>query len=158
MSTAAAPVRIRTARAEDAAGILALEAAFPTDRMSARSVRRFIAAGAVVVAVCGRAIVGALVLLLRRNSRWARIYSVAVDPVWRGRGIGRRLVTGAATRARAAGCQGIGLEVRADNDAARALYAALGYHEVAQLPSYYEDGEPGIRLRKPFTPLVQKYR
>ncbi len=151
-------MRIRAARADDAAGILALEASFPTDRMSARSVRRFIGLQAVLVAVSGRTVVGALVLLLRRNSRWARIYSVAVDPLWRGRGIGRRLVVGAAAHARAAGCLGVGLEVRADNAAARALYAALGYHEVAHLPGYYEDGAPGIRLRKPFGRLVQKYR
>ncbi|MBI3171593.1 MAG: hypothetical protein HYZ32_03255, partial [Hydrocarboniphaga effusa] len=42
MSRRPAAVRIRPGRAADAAAILALEAAFPTDRMSARSVRRFL--------------------------------------------------------------------------------------------------------------------
>jgi [ribosomal protein S18]-alanine N-acetyltransferase len=158
VSRAAGPVRIRPARAADAAGVLALEAAFPTDRMSARSVRRFITAQTVLVAVAGQAVVGALVLILRRNSRWARIYSVAVDPHCRGRGIGRRLILAAETRARRAGCSGMSLEVRADNSGARALYAALGYHEAAQLPGYYDDRAPGVRLRKPFSLPVREYR
>jgi [ribosomal protein S18]-alanine N-acetyltransferase len=159
VSRASGPVvRIRTARAADAGGVLALAAAFPTDRMAARSVRRFIAAQAVLVAARGPTVVGALVLLRRRNSRWARIYSVAVDPHYRGYGIGRRLILAAETRARRAACSGVSLEVRADNTGARALYAALGYHEVAHLSGYYEDQAPGIRLRKPFSLLVREYR
>jgi ribosomal-protein-alanine N-acetyltransferase len=38
------------------------------------------------------------------------------------------------------------LEVRADNAAARALYAKLGFAESGQLPGYYEDGADGLRL------------
>jgi [ribosomal protein S18]-alanine N-acetyltransferase len=158
VSRAAGPVRIRTARAADAAGVLALETSFTTDRMSARSVRRFIAAQAVLVAVADRTVVGALVLLLRRSSRWGRIYSVAVDPLRRGHGIGRRLILAAERRTRRAGCNGVSLEVRADNAGARALYSALGYHEVAQLSGYYDDQAPGIRLLKPFSLPVREYR
>ena len=150
--SAAPAARLRTARAGDVDGILALERSFPGDRMSARSVRRFIGApGACVrVAAVGTRIAGALVLLLRRNSCWARIYSVAVDPDFRGRGIGRRLVLAAEADARRRGCAGVTLEVREDNAAARALYEQMGYRVDAVLPGYYEDAAPGIRLRKPF--------
>lgn len=160
MSAAVPSVRVRAARASDAAGILQLEQSFPGDRMSARSVRHFLRApGACVrVAVIGAGVAGAIILLLRRNSRWARIYSVAVDPQWRGRGIGRRLVLAAEADARRRGCAGVALEVREDNAGARALYDDLGYHPDAVLPGYYEDGAPGIRLRKPFKPLVRNYR
>ena len=160
MRTTAPAVRVRAARAGDAAGIFELERSFPGDRMSARSVRRFLnAPGACIrVATVGAAIAGAIILLLRRNSRWARIYSVAVDPRWRGRGIGRRLVLAAEADARRRGCTGVALEVREDNAGARALYEDLGYRADAVLPGYYEDGAPGIRLRKPFTPLVRNYR
>ncbi|MFA5939556.1 MAG: GNAT family N-acetyltransferase [Sinimarinibacterium sp.] len=145
-------VRIRRARPADAAAILALEDAFPSDRMSARSVRRFLSAATARAVIADRdgAVAGALILLLRRNSRWGRIYSVVVDPRHRGLGLGRRLVEAAETLARREGCTGVGLEVRADNDPARKLYRSLGYAEAAALPAYYQDGAPGIRLRKPF--------
>lgn len=149
---AARSVRVRRGRAADAGAILALEEAFPTDRMSARAVRRFLAApGArVLVVEAGGDVAGALILLLRRNSRWARIYSVVVDPRHRGLGLGRRLIEAAEACARREDRCGVSLEVRRDNAPARGLYHALGYAEVAALPDYYEDGAPGIRLRKPF--------
>ncbi len=156
----AAPVRIRAAKPDDAAAILRLEEAFPGDRMSARAVRGFLASprAEVRVACAGRQVVGALILLLRRNSRWARIYSVVVDPQWRGQGLGRKLIVAAEKAARAAGSEGVSLEVREDNSAARTLYAALGYQEQSLLPAYYDDGAPGIRLRKPFSALGRIYR
>ncbi|MEQ1440362.1 N-acetyltransferase [Fontimonas sp. SYSU GA230001] len=153
MSRVPAPdVSIRRGRAADAGGILALEAAFPSDRMSARSVRRFLGVPSARVLIADRAgeVAGALILLLRRNSHWARIYSVAVDPRYRGCGLGRRLVEAAHGLARRERRQGVSLEVRADNVAALGLYRGLGYVEAARLPAYYEDGAPGIRLRKPF--------
>lgn len=143
-------LRVRRAVPGDAPAVLALEASFPTDRMSARSVRRFLQAptARVLVATRGRDVVGALVLLLRRNSGWARIYSVVVDPGCRGLGLGRRLVRAAEAAARREGRGGVALEVRADNAPARGLYAALGYAETRRLPGYYEDGAAGIRLQR----------
>ncbi|HEY1077266.1 MAG TPA: GNAT family N-acetyltransferase [Fontimonas sp.] len=148
----AAAARIRPGRPQDAEGILALEAGFSTDRMSARSVRYFLAAASarVLVAELDGRVAGALIMLLRRNSRWARIYSVAVDPRWRNMGLGRQLVAAAEKQAKRDGRQGMSLEVRIDNVGARALYLRLGYQEQAQLPAYYEDGGPGVRLRKQF--------
>lgn len=148
-----AALRIRRAVPADAAAILALEASFPGDRMSPRSVRRLLVvpSARVLVACSGRDTVGALVLLLRRDSRWARIYSVVVDPHQRGRGVGRRLIETAEAAARREGRSGIALEVRADNGPARSLYRALGYVEAGELPAYYEDGAPGLRLRKALT-------
>lgn len=153
-------LRIRRGRAADAQAVLALEASFPTDRMSARSVRRFLAvpsARVLVAEVDGR-IGGALILLLRRNSAWGRIYSVVVHPEHRGLGIGRRLVEAAEMQARRAGRDGLSLEVRTDNVPARSLYRSLGYADHEHLPGYYEDGAPGVRLRKPFGQRVRNYR
>jgi [ribosomal protein S18]-alanine N-acetyltransferase len=50
--------------------------------------------------------------------------------------------------ARRRGCGYIGLEVRADNAPARALYAGLGYAEERRLPRYYEDGADALRLHR----------
>jgi ribosomal protein S18 acetylase RimI-like enzyme len=88
------------------------------------------------------------VLLTRRNSRVARIYSVVVHPQARGAGLGRALVLGAESAARRRGCDTVSLEVRENGRAARALYRKLGYRERARLPAYYEDGAPALRLFK----------
>ncbi len=134
--------------------MLELEALFPSDRMSARSIRRFIAAPAamVLVAVRGTELLGNLVMLRRTNSRKARIYSVVVSPQARGLGIGSRLVAAAEKFARSKDCQAVSLEVRADNIAARALYARRGYVEECALPAFYEDGADGLRLARTLAP------
>jgi len=144
--------QIRRAMASDLDAILDLERLFPGDRMSRASLRRFLLAehAAVWVVVWRGAVAGALVMLTRINSGWARVYSLAVDPAARGQGLGMRLVRTAEREARKRGRAGISLEVRTDNGPARALYARLGYREVAALPAYYEDKAPGVRLRKRF--------
>ncbi len=143
-------IRVRIAKPGDAAAMLALEALFPSDRMSARSIRRFIEAptARVFVAVRGTEVLGNLVLLLRANSRCARIYSVVVGPQARGLGIGNRLVEAAERAAKREGREAVSLEVRADNSAALALYAKRGYVECQRLPMYYDDGADGCRLMR----------
>jgi ribosomal protein S18 acetylase RimI-like enzyme len=92
------------------------------------------------------------VLLTRRGSSLARIYSVVVDAAARGQGLGAKLVSQAEAAARAAGCRAILLEVRVDNRAAAALYARAGYLQAARLRGYYDDGSDGVRLRKSLVP------
>lgn len=149
MSTSAG-CRIRRAVPADAAAILALEELFPSDRMPARAVRRFLSvpSAQVFVATAGSAVLGNLILLTRRGARVARIYSVVVAPAARGQGLGQRLVERGERAARACGCLRLALEVRADNAAAQALYARLGYRLQTRLPAYYDDGADGLRLLK----------
>jgi ribosomal protein S18 acetylase RimI-like enzyme len=139
--------RLRAARAADLPALLALEARFPGDRLSPRQFRHHLAnpRARLRVAVGEGGLLGYHLLLLRRGSAWARLYSIAVDPAARGRGLGRRLLADAEAQARAAGCTGLRLEVRQDNAAAVALYEAAGYRRVAALPNYYDDGTPGWR-------------
>lgn len=139
--------RLRAARAADLPALLALEARFPGDRLSARQFRHHLdnPRARLRVAVGEGGLLGYHLLLLRRGSAWARLYSVAVDPAARGRGLGRRLLADAEAQARAAGCAGLRLEVRQDNAAAIGLYEAAGYRRVAALPRYYEDGTDGWR-------------
>jgi [ribosomal protein S18]-alanine N-acetyltransferase len=147
---AADRTRIRPATAGDAPAMLAMESLFPSDRMSMRSIRRFIASASARVLVAERdgRVVGNLVLLLRKTGDTARIYSVVVDPSARGQGIGEALVRAAERAARAAGRRAVTLEVRHDNLAARALYARRGYVEARRLPRFYEDGADGLRLER----------
>jgi ribosomal protein S18 acetylase RimI-like enzyme len=143
---------VRRAHPSDGGAILTLEELFPSDRMSMRSVRRFLTAPNAHswVAELDGAVVGNLILLTRKGSRIGRIYSVVVAPPARGRHFGERLVSAAESQSAKQGLQAISLEVRADNVAARALYAKLGYQEIKTMKAYYEDGSDGLRLRKSF--------
>lgn len=81
------------------------------------------------------------------RARWARLYSLAVDPAARRRGIGEALVQSGLEHLRAEGFRRFTAECRADNAGARRLYAGLGFREVGPLPSYYGNGLDGLRLR-----------
>ncbi len=74
----------------------------------------------------------------------ADVMTVAVDPGRRGSGLGTRLLEVLHTRAAEAGADAVLLEVRADNHAARSLYAAHGYVVVRTRGGYYRsaDGTP----------------
>lgn len=72
------------------------------------------------------------------------VRQIAVDHAWRGRGIGRQLMTEVARRLREAGCQDWHLEVRADNAPAIALYQRMGMdvlHEIRVLRIARADAE-----------------
>jgi ribosomal protein S18 acetylase RimI-like enzyme len=145
------PPHIRRAAAADASAILDQESLFPSDRMSARSVRRFLISPRARVLLAEDTpglVLGNLVLLTRKDSCKARIYSVVVRPEARGRGIAAQLVRAAEQEAKQLGRTAVSLEVRADNGAARALYDKLGYIVERFLSAYYDDGADGLRLTR----------
>ena len=86
-----ADTRVRRARRSDLDHLLDLEArCFRGDRLSARQYRWHLAGERAWLAVAerGGALVGSAMVLFRRDSRAARLYSIAVDPAARGGGIG----------------------------------------------------------------------
>lgn len=78
----------------------------------------------------------------------ADVHLVVVAPEHRRDGIGGRLTRALCTALRAHGVGPVLLEVRVGNDAARRLYEALGFEEVARRRSYYRDGEDAVVLRQ----------
>jgi len=78
----------------------------------------------------------------------AEILTLAVAPHARGKGLGRALLQAAISRARELGATTMFLEVGADNPAALALYAGLGFAKVGQRKAYYE-GRDALVLRLP---------
>ncbi|TJY59794.1 GNAT family N-acetyltransferase [Sinimarinibacterium sp. CAU 1509] len=150
--SASQPLRVRAGRSGDVEDLLALEANFPGDRMSRRSLRHLLSAPTARVWVIAqqRQVVAAAIVLLRRGSYYGRIYSVVVAPQCRGRGLARQLLRYAERDARSLKLRGLSLEVRVDNTAARTLYRDLGYVETQVLEHYYEDGCDGVRLRREF--------
>ncbi len=67
----------------------------------------------------------------------AEIMTVAVAPRAQGRGVGRALLDTLRRTAAERGAGRLVLEVRADNAAARALYAATGFDQIATRAGYY---------------------
>jgi len=76
----------------------------------------------------------------------AHLVLLAVRPVQRRRGIGRRLVEWLMESALTAGMASVHLELRADNAAARRFYRALGFSETVLVPRYYEGREAAMRM------------
>ncbi len=57
------------------------------------------------------------------------VHDLAVLPAFRGRGVGRALLSAVEDRARAHGCAKLTLEVREDNARARGLYEERGFRD-----------------------------
>src|SRR5690606_2738006 len=110
-------VRLRDARLDDIPALVALEALFPTDRMPERQFRHPLlrGKGRLRVAVAGARLRAYAVVMFRRGSTVARLYSISVDPAARGQGLGARLLADAERGARARGCDRLRLEVRVHN-------------------------------------------
>lgn len=125
-------------------------ACFSSDRISRRNLQRLLcseSASSYGAYQQGK-VIGSLVLLFRKGSYIARIYSLAVRSDARSAGIGTRLVMRAEREARLHGCRRIRLEVRVDNDTAIRMYKKMGYCKVRMLPAYYEDKTDGILFIK----------
>lgn len=141
---------IRRAQRQDIPALVALEQGFAGDRLSARSFRRFIGGdGADVWVYAENGIVlGNAVVLYRRGSSVARLYSLVVAAAARGRGLGRALLEWAEHQAAQRGGTELRLEVRPENAAAIALYRRAGYLDAGVIANFYEDGAPALRLQK----------
>jgi ribosomal-protein-alanine acetyltransferase len=74
---------------------------------------------------------------------------VATAPAWRRRGVARALLGYALRSARDEGAARALLEVRRSNEAAIALYRALGFEVVGERRGYYDDGEDALIMAAP---------
>lgn len=140
---------IRPAIPADANQILAIEErCFSTDRLSPRSIRRFLKSpgSRTFVYVQDKTVAGYILTLCHKRSRLGRHYSVAVLPEYRRRGIAEALLRHAegACPEKA----GFKLEIRKDNTGARRLYSRFGYEVRGVRPGYYADGQDAIEMVK----------
>lgn len=143
---------IRDADLTDLCALVALEqSCFSADRISRRGLRHLLtrANARVLVSQSGEALAGAVVVLFRRGSGVARLYSIAVAPACRGRGVAAALVRAVEDCARERGCRAMRLEIRVDNAASQRLFAGLGYRLRGQRPRYYEDGTDALCYERP---------
>jgi ribosomal-protein-alanine N-acetyltransferase len=141
-----APLALQEATLDDLAALVALEVRCHTHPWSERGLRDAMApagsAGAVLVlrapwtardedrgirAYCAYQVV----------VDEAHIHNLAVVPEARRQGLARRLLALTLGIAAGKGARTVHLEVRAGNGAARALYRAMGFHEVGKRSAYY---------------------
>jgi ribosomal protein S18 acetylase RimI-like enzyme len=153
-------IDIRAAAPAELQALLEIERrSFRTDRISARSFVRLLRRPATctvlvarstrqVDARAARQVAGYAIVLFRSGSGVARLYSIAVDPAFKGAGIGGRLLRAAERAAAARRCDILRLEVHVKNRQAIALYRKTGYREFARRAAYYEDGGDAIRFEK----------
>lgn len=90
-----------------------------------------------LVARVGHQVVGYLGLFQAVDD--AHITTVAIDPGWRRRQVGTRLLAAAARAAIARGCRNLTLEVRVSNEPAQGLYRRFGFVPAGVRPKYYPD-------------------
>lgn len=139
---------VRPASAADAAAVAAVEAVATLNPWTERSVGEVLAAPSTVgfVAVDGAgAIIGHLLASVAAGE--GEILTLAVEPSARRRGVGRALIGACEARWRALGVDAAWLEVRADNVAARALYAERGWLDAGVRRGYYHDGVDAALMR-----------
>nr|WP_306268102.1 GNAT family N-acetyltransferase [Pararhizobium sp. IMCC3301] len=123
---------------------------FATDRISNRSFRALIASETayVIVAEADGEILGYALVLFRRKTRVARLYSLAVDQTAIGLGLGKRLLAEAETETLRRGRVILRLEVHEKNVFAIALYKNCGYQPIGRYERYYGDGGTALRFEK----------
>ena len=100
-----------------------------------------------LVAEINGKVVGYVIALLRGGAL-GHIISVAVDPKYRGRGIGKSLLKAIEELLRDSGAKVIRLEVSEDNEVAINLYRKLNYEIVDRIEKYYPDGSNAYVMMK----------
>jgi ribosomal-protein-alanine N-acetyltransferase len=68
------------------------------------------------------------------------IQTMAIDTDYQGQGLGSMLLEALLAEAWKRGVGDVFLEVRADNDVAKGVYARAGFREIARRPGYYQPG------------------
>lgn len=149
---------IRQATLRDLDGLVELERrCFDSDLISRRSFRHLLtrANASLLVADEDGALAGYALVVFNRGTALARLYSIAVDAAFRGRGVGRALLAAAEAEALARGCVSMRSEVRLDNDASLALFVGNGYRRIEELEDYYEDHMGAFRFERTLAPQLE---
>jgi ribosomal-protein-alanine N-acetyltransferase len=83
----------------------------------------------------GEAVIGYAILMIALDE--AHLLNLAIASEWQNQGIGRDFLKHMIEVAHGCACQIVYLEVRPSNLAARHLYRALGFQQIAIRPEYY---------------------
>lgn len=143
--------QIRQANSKDLAALVALEeACFETDRLSIRSFKHYLKStkSMMLVAQNDNAFLGYGLVLMRKGTRLARLYSIAVSQHARGLGVGKLLLSHLEQAAMDSDKLFMRLEVACNNHSAIRLYEDAGYRSFGLYENYYGDEQDALRMQK----------
>lgn len=141
----------RQANKDDLNALVALEnACFKTDMLSVRSFKRWIQSehGILLVMELDGKMVSYGLVWCHQGTRLARLYSLAVDPAMRGRGLAKLVLKELEMAASKKGRLYMRLEVSKSNQSAIALYQQAGYRIFGEYSDYYDDHMDALRMQK----------
>jgi len=149
---------IRPATVHDIDALVAIEnQCFGSDILSRRSFRYLLTKGhanTVLAEQDGR-VCGYAMALYSAGTSMSRLYSLAVVPELRRRGIGLRLLQAIMQQAKDQDCASMRLEVRRDNAPAQSLFRKSGYKQFGAIADYYEDHMDALRYEKSLAPHLE---
>ncbi|MCB1954474.1 MAG: GNAT family N-acetyltransferase/peptidase C39 family protein [Rhodocyclaceae bacterium] len=148
---------LRRGELADVDALVALEDhCFLSDKLSRRSFRYMLtrANASVLVDAEAERLRGYVLLLYSNGCSMARLYSIAVDPDYKGQGVGGGLIEAAEREAVEHDCVSMRLEIRKDNPASLALFNRHGYRPFKEVLRYYEDDMDALRFEKSLAPQL----
>jgi len=139
--------RLRPIAPSDLAALAQIHAlCFPEDRWDEKALAELLAmagaSGHLIEEVEESRPVGFIIDLILAAD--AEILTLAVGPAFRRQGVARALIADLFERAHQSGARGIGLEVAADNPAARRLYESCGFAQSGRRRGYYRRGKDSV--------------
>lgn len=144
-------LNFRKAKKQDLNQLLKIEElCFKTDRLSKRSFQSFISNSKadLLLVTHDEEIIGYGLVLYKRGSSLARLYSIAINPKFSGQGVGKKLLTKleeCAVNKRAAFMR---LEVASKNINAQKLYKSMDYYQFQLKKDYYESHDDALCFEK----------
>ena len=99
----------------------------------------------IVAEIAGR-IAGYMMTCVLSNR--GHVFSLAVSPAYRRRGVGEALFRYTVDRLSERGIRRIELEVRRTNDVGRSFWNRMGFLPVVTIPDFYDDGAEALLMRK----------
>lgn len=145
-------IHYRVAEKTDVGALCAVEErGFIGDRLSRRSFLHFAGSDRAHLLLAedgGGNLLGYSLILFHRGTSLARLYSIAIVPEARGRGIAEQLLRRGEAAAVARSRVFMRLEVNTANTGAIRLYEKLGYTTFGIYQDYYEDHADALRMQK----------
>ncbi len=107
-----------------------------------------------IVAEYEKTILGYLICCIylqgRKQQRRGHIVSIAIDPLYRRRGIGKALVQFTLDCLEELSVSYVEIEVRIDNEGGLSFWRSFGFQKTETITGYYSDGCDGFKMHKYF--------
>lgn len=144
-------MKIRNVKNTDLQEILALERlVFSYDQLNERSLLWMATKANALfkVLLVDKKVIGYTIILFRKNSASARLYSIALHPSFQGKGYGHKLLFHIFKYLKIKAYNSVTLEVKISNHNVIALYKKMGFIFRKKKLRYYDDGSDALYFEK----------